>query len=386
LYVVSGVTVLGNSATAISNNAVTAGAAGLGGTALSYIGGLFPGFNGHPGAPGAASFADTAANSPGLGNYTVSAVKATPTVTVTDGGTYNGQPFNAVANVVGVDGQTPVSGSFSYSYFASDGVTPLSTAPTNAGTYYVTASFTSSDPNYGNATSAETIFTIGKASTTLTLSSSASPSVSGQSVTFTASVASTATGTPTGTVAFYSGATFLGRSTLNSSGQATFATTGLAAGQDTVKAVYDDATDPGATLNLDFQASSNTIVQTVNADVTNQVTVTRSGLVANRRTGQYAGTIGITNTSQAAIAGGLIFDWKGLATGVSVQSVSVVINGVTTALTVTSDGQGGSEVVISSSLLTQLAVGQTITLNVIYSDPTFAAVAFVADLLSNPTL
>jgi hypothetical protein len=68
-----------------------------------------------------------------------------------------------VGNAVGIDGKTPVAGSFSYTYYASDGVTQLSGTPTNAGSYYVTAAFTSSDPNYGNATSAETSFTIGQA-------------------------------------------------------------------------------------------------------------------------------------------------------------------------------------------------------------------------------
>jgi hypothetical protein len=63
-----------------------------------------------------------------------------------------------------------VAGSFSYSYYASDGSTALSGAPTNAGNYYVTAAFTSSDSNYGAATSTQTSFTIGKATPTVQVS------------------------------------------------------------------------------------------------------------------------------------------------------------------------------------------------------------------------
>ncbi len=120
-------------------------------------------------------------------------------------------------------------------------------------------------------------------------------------------------------------------------------------------------------------------------DVTSQVQVSRSGLTANRRAHTFAGAIGITNIGGAAINGGLVFVWTNLAAGVSMQSVSVTINGVTTQLAVTSDGSGNSEVVISSQLLAQLAVGQTITLNVVYYDPTFAAVTFLPDLISDPS-
>jgi hypothetical protein len=96
--------------------------------------------------------------------------QATPTVTVTDGGTYNGNPENAVGSAVGVDGKTAVAGSFSYTYYASDGTTVLSGAPTNAASYYVVAAFTSSDPNYTNASSAQTAFTISPALPTVTVS------------------------------------------------------------------------------------------------------------------------------------------------------------------------------------------------------------------------
>src|SRR5262249_54954538 len=75
----------------------------------------------------------------GLANYTINYAtgnltvgQATPSVTVMDGGTYNGNAYNAVGSAVGVDGHTAVAGSFSYTYYAGGGSTVLSGAPTNA--------------------------------------------------------------------------------------------------------------------------------------------------------------------------------------------------------------------------------------------------------------
>jgi hypothetical protein len=87
----------------------------------------------------------------------------TPTITVT-GGTfaYDGNPHAATATALGADGHTPVSGTFSFTYTPPGN----STVPINAGTYSVTANFTSTDPNYSNAA--------GSGSITITSSSSSS--------------------------------------------------------------------------------------------------------------------------------------------------------------------------------------------------------------------
>jgi hypothetical protein len=82
--------------------------------------------------------------------------------------------------------------------------------------------------------------TVNLASTTTTLTSSLNPSMSGQSVTFTATVAATApgSGTPTGMVNFKEGNTMLGTGMLNASGQATFTTSSLSVGTHTIVASY----------------------------------------------------------------------------------------------------------------------------------------------------
>ncbi len=78
---------------------------------------------------------------------------APPTITVTGGGTftYNGQAHPITATVVGIDGVTPVSGTIAYTYNGS------ATPPVNGGTYTAVATFTSSDPDYANATAQTTI-------------------------------------------------------------------------------------------------------------------------------------------------------------------------------------------------------------------------------------
>ncbi len=87
---------------------------------------------------------------------------ATPTVVAVDnGGTYNGNPFAATATATGAGGAT-VSGNSTFTYYLGSTVsgTGSSTAPTNAGTYTMVASFTSTNPNYGHAQSAPLTFTI----------------------------------------------------------------------------------------------------------------------------------------------------------------------------------------------------------------------------------
>src|SRR5205085_11154572 len=83
------------------------------------------------------------------------------------------------------------------------------------------------DGNF-NGTSDTENHQVNKADTSTSLTSSANPSVFGQSVTFTAtvSVISPGAGTPSGTVTFKEGSTNIGTGTL-SSGQATFSTSSL---------------------------------------------------------------------------------------------------------------------------------------------------------------
>ena len=101
--------------------------------------------------------------------------------------------------------------------------------------------------------------TSNQGATTTAVSSSANPSVFGQSVTFTATVSSTS-GTPSGTVTFKDGATTLGTGTL-SGGAATYSTSSLSVSGHTITAVY------GGDTNFTGSTSSG-LTQTVNKGAT----------------------------------------------------------------------------------------------------------------------
>jgi hypothetical protein len=88
-----------------------------------------------------------------------------PNVTVNSGAvTYDGNPQGVSATAVGVDGVTPVAGSFAFDYGGS------STPPTAAGTYTVTTTFTSGDPSYASSVVTGTL-TINPAAPTVTVDS-----------------------------------------------------------------------------------------------------------------------------------------------------------------------------------------------------------------------
>jgi Bacterial Ig-like domain (group 3) len=109
--------------------------------------------------------------------------------------------------------------------------------------------------------------TIRLATSTAIISSAADSTVtSDQAITFTATVTTDPAEavTPEGSVSFYNGSASLGRASLVN-GQATFTPSSpLPIGQDTIKAVYDDASDTGVTPNTSFQSSSANLVQTIN--------------------------------------------------------------------------------------------------------------------------
>jgi hypothetical protein len=128
--------------------------------------------------------------------------------------------------------------------------------PTTAGSPHpITASYVNSDGNFTNSNaSLSQVVGSSLTGTSTTLASSLNPSNYGQSVTFTAKV-SASSGTPSGTVTFYScGAsatcgttTSLGTGTL-SAGKATLATSSLPAGTVYVEAVYGGSgTSSGST-------------------------------------------------------------------------------------------------------------------------------------------
>jgi hypothetical protein len=107
---------------------------------------------------------------------------------------------------------------------------------------------------------------LSQAPTTISVSSSLNPSSYGESVTFTAAVGS-GSGTPTGTVTFYSGTTALGSATL-ASGSASISTASLSSGLRVITAAYAGSSD--------FAPSPSPVVNQVVNGTTSTTTSLRS--------------------------------------------------------------------------------------------------------------
>jgi uncharacterized repeat protein (TIGR01451 family) len=120
----------------------------------------------------------------------------------------------------------------------ASGVATFTTSTLTLGNHSITAEYVAST-NFNASTSAPVTQVVNKANSSTSLTSSVNPSQFGQSVTFTATVTSATTGTPTGTVQFKDNGTNLGApAALNASGVATFTTSALTSGTHTITAEY----------------------------------------------------------------------------------------------------------------------------------------------------
>jgi hypothetical protein len=121
----------------------------------------------------------------------------------------------------------------------------LTTSSLTIGNHSISAVY-SGDSNFIGSTATPLVEVVTRAASTSTLVSSINPALSGQQVSFTATVSSDL-GTPTGSVQFFNGATLLGKMTLKS-GTAKYSTRTLAAGSNAITAVYlGDSNNSGST-------------------------------------------------------------------------------------------------------------------------------------------
>ena len=139
----------------------------------------------------------------------------------------------------------------------ASGVATFSTSVLATGAHNVTAVY-AGDENTKTSESAPLTQTVNRAQTTTALTSSVTPSVFGQPVTFeaTVSVVAPGAGTPTGTITFKANGTPIGTSVLNGSGVASFTTSALAVGSHSITAAYEG--------DANFADSSTSITQAVN--------------------------------------------------------------------------------------------------------------------------
>ncbi len=208
-----------------------------------------------------------------------------------------GAPLRLVANVTGGSGAS-VTGTVSFtdggtllgsSTIDANGSASLTLSTLFAGTHLILASY------IGDATSQASISTalaqpVNSAGTTVTVTSSANPTVVGSTLTLTAAVTSSGKA-PTGTVTFLDGAIALG-TVSTSNGIAILTTATLTAGQHAIVARYggDSGTDvstSGVLPEIAQQSTLTTLASSANPALTAQPIL----LTANVRNGNNAGGI-----------------------------------------------------------------------------------------------
>ncbi|WP_426571063.1 Ig-like domain repeat protein [Aquihabitans sp. McL0605] len=165
---------------------------------------------------------------------------ATVAVAAPSGSTPTGAvQFTEGATVLGTSTLTPA------------GVAQFSTTSLPSGTHHVVATYQGVTGIAGSSsTTVDQV--VGLAATTTSLSSAANPSLVGQSVVLTATVAGPSAAVPTGTVTFTDGATTIGTVSVDAAGVAQLPTTALAVGSHTITASYggDPSFSPSASTPL----------------------------------------------------------------------------------------------------------------------------------------
>ena len=190
-----------------------------------------------------------------------------------------------------------------------------------AGTHSITARY-SGDQNFLSSTSGAFGETVNAAATSTLLATSSNPSVTGHSVTFTATVSSSVAGTQSGTVSFYfDGSPTPAGSAALSAGAAQFSTSSLSVGNHTVVATF-------ASSNSNFLGSSSaTLTQSISdfsiSASPGSLTVLRS----------HSGTYTLTLSPLGGFTGAVSLSCSGAPsrTTCSISPSSVTLNGTSSA-------------------------------------------------------
>ncbi len=201
----------------------------------------------------------------------------------------------------------------------SQGIATFTTAALAVASHTIIATY---NGNQYYASSYDTLTqVVNQDGTTTTVSSSVNPSVYGQMVTFTATVAaaSPGSGTPTGTVTFTDGGTTLGTGNLNSAGQATWTTTSpLSVDTHTITATYNGdtnfTTSYGTLSQVVKQASTTTTLSSDDNPSVLGDEVTFSVTVAAVSPGSGTPTGNVTFTDDGELLDTVPLDSSGKAT------------------------------------------------------------------------
>lgn len=299
-------------------------------------------------------------------------VTATPPASGTPAGSVNF--FDGATNI----GSGTLNGS---------GIATLSTGSLSAATHAITAQYVG-NVSFATSTSSAVSQVVNKGATSTALTSATNPSVFGQSVTFTATVAVSlpATGTATGTVNFLDGATNLGSGTLNGSGVATLSTSSLGVGSHSITAVYVASTN--------YTTSTSSVVnQVVNKGATSTALASGTNPSAFGQSVTFSATVTATSPSTGTPAGSVDFfdgasnigtvalNGAGVAT-LTTSSLSVASHAITAVYA------GNASYQTSTSAAVNQVVSNAATSSVVASsvNPSLSgsAVTFTATVTATP--
>ena len=250
----------------------------------------------------------------------------------------------------------------------SSGIATFITATLPVGANSITAVY-SGNAGFATSTSTAVSETVTLAATTATLIAAPNPAIFGQSVTFTATIAPAPTGTPLGSVNFFDGATLLGNATVNSLGIATFTTSSLPAGADSITSVYSGnagfatSTSTAVSEAVTLVATATTLIVAPNPAIVGQ-SVTFTATVAPMPTSTPLGSVSFFNG--ATLLGNATVNSSGTAT-LATASLTVGADSITAVYS----GDAGF------ATSTSTAVSETVTL---------AATTTVLSAAPNPAL
>ncbi len=253
----------------------------------------------------------------------------------------------------------------------TSGIAVYSTTSLAQGTNAISISY-SGDTNFLSASTGVTVTVLG--STSITVVSNLNPALSGQTVTFTATVTPAAA---TGTVQFYTGSTLLGTATL-SNGIATYSTSALAAGTQSITADYTGSSTYGPSYSsaLSEVVKTNTSValsSSLNPSTAGSAITFTAVVSPSAATGTVQFLDGATVLGSAPLANGSAsFSISSLAAGT--HSISADYSGSTTYnaanSSVLSEVVKANTSVALSSSLNPATVGSAITFIAVVSPST----------------
>jgi hypothetical protein len=256
----------------------------------------------------------------------------------------------------------------------SGGTAVLMTTALPSRTQNLTAVY-SGDTNFNTSTSAPVSFTVNPAASTTVLTTSASPSTFGASVTLTATITPIPTGASLGSVNFFNGATNIGSGNVNASGVATLSTAALPVGVLSLTAAYSGnanfatSTSVAVSFTVNKAATTTALAVSPNPVIAGQ-TVTLTATITPTPTGAPLGTVdffnGATNigTSNVNASGVATLSTAALPQGT--LSLTATYSGNVNFATSTSPAQSLVVVTATATALTAApnpsTFGQSVTL------------------------